>query len=702
MSNTSETLRRLFNNPTKYNEYLGKELSKGGGGTPPGYDPATWNSTHTTVNSNSASWGTGGGGGDLSEVAAASGGWNSTETPVNTNRAIWLDHFNSSLIASASGGWNSTQTTVNVNSATWANHSDLTEIASASAGWNSTQSTVNSNSATWDDQFNSTELAGASGGWNSTQTTVNTNSAIWGQTYGTKYVNLTGDTMTGNLNISASDPEFTLTNASDSNYARIVKTDIVNQMTIQNIVQQPASQGFALETDGVDERIYSTDINKTVLTSNGNNFTISYWVKRLSTDQDGILSMGAYNQPWIYGNLNNTTLQYYVNAGYNITVLGVAVNDWHLITLTYDNTTWTCYVDDKIPVTYTGAVGTLPASDFMLGYGFTGYAEAIFDDAVFWTRALEASEVAELYNSGNGIYVSTDKTFSSTGNSMGLNMLALWHFDEGDGTAVCQDSSGNNRIATTQNMQVDSAVTGKISPDGTDELADLITSIDGSGPGEKGILTVGDDEGKTIVNGKTVHVNIDGTEVAQFTSGGKLDVENHNIINALDPISAQHVATKNYVDINKFDSTEIQTASGGWNSTETTVNSNSAAWNTFSSKNATLGCTFNGLGSALAVGLNAYLTIPYDCTIQNWYLISNVVGDLVIDVWKDEWDNFPPAVEDSIAGSEKPTLVAQRNNRDLNLTTWTTNVSTGDVMLFRVDSCNTITQATLTIGVEKA
>ena len=45
--------------------------------------------------------------------------WISTYTTVSSNSATWADHFDSSLIASTSASWNSTYTTVNTESADW-------------------------------------------------------------------------------------------------------------------------------------------------------------------------------------------------------------------------------------------------------------------------------------------------------------------------------------------------------------------------------------------------------------------------------------------------------------------------------------------------------------------------------------------------------------------------------------------------------
>jgi hypothetical protein len=95
------------------------------------------------------------------------------------------------------------------------------------------------------------------------------------------------------------------------------------------------------------------------------------------------------------------------------------------------------------------------------------------------------------------------------------------------------------------------------------------------------------------------------------------------------------------------------------------------------------------------------LTIPFNCTINEWTLQANVSGSIVIDIWKDTYANFPPTVADTITGSAKPTISASNKGNSSTLTGWTTTISAGDVLYFNVDSCSTITEATLTMKVTK-
>jgi hypothetical protein len=105
-------------------------------------------------------------------------------------------------------------------------------------------------------------------------------------------------------------------------------------------------------------------------------------------------------------------------------------------------------------------------------------------------------------------------------------------------------------------------------------------------------------------------------------------------------------------------------------------------------------------GAPLSTGLKgAGVRIPFSGTITGWVVLANVVGSVVVDVWKAPYGSFPPSAANSIAGTEKPTLSGQRNNANAALTTWTTPVVAGDVFFFNVDSVSTATQITVEIEI---
>ena len=107
----------------------------------------------------------------------------------------------------------------------------------------------------------------------------------------------------------------------------------------------------------------------------------------------------------------------------------------------------------------------------------------------------------------------------------------------------------------------------------------------------------------------------------------------------------------------------------------------------------------DGQGSAITTGLKGFLVVDYACTIQAATLVGDVSGSIVLDVWKDAYANHPPADADSITASAPPTISSATKSKDTTLTGWTTAIAAGDVLAFNVDSCSTITQATLALKV---
>ncbi len=114
-----------------------------------------------------------------------------------------------------------------------------------------------------------------------------------------------------------------------------------------------------------------------------------------------------------------------------------------------------------------------------------------------------------------------------------------------------------------------------------------------------------------------------------------------------------------------------------------------------------VGITIDGGGSALTTGLKGFITVPYACTIQSATLLADQSGSVVVNVYKKAYASFPPAVGDKITASAPPTITTAQKAQDTTLTGWTTAIVAGDVLAFNVDSCTTITRATLILKVTK-
>jgi len=108
-----------------------------------------------------------------------------------------------------------------------------------------------------------------------------------------------------------------------------------------------------------------------------------------------------------------------------------------------------------------------------------------------------------------------------------------------------------------------------------------------------------------------------------------------------------------------------------------------------------IGVTFDGGLETIGKGAQGVLRIEDSFTLTEWYLLSDQIGSIVIDVWLDTFANYPPTIADTITASNKPTLSSTDKASDVTLTGWTTTVTSGDVIKFNVDSVTDIQQCTL-------
>jgi hypothetical protein len=103
----------------------------------------------------------------------------------------------------------------------------------------------------------------------------------------------------------------------------------------------------------------------------------------------------------------------------------------------------------------------------------------------------------------------------------------------------------------------------------------------------------------------------------------------------------------------------------------------------------------------LETGIKGFMHVPFPCTIIEATLLANITGNLVVDIWKDTYGNFPPTVADTITASAKPTLSSAIKTTDTTLTGWSKNLATGDVLAFNIDSVTLISKATLALRVTR-
>lgn len=111
----------------------------------------------------------------------------------------------------------------------------------------------------------------------------------------------------------------------------------------------------------------------------------------------------------------------------------------------------------------------------------------------------------------------------------------------------------------------------------------------------------------------------------------------------------------------------------------------------------------DGVGATITTGIKGDLEVPYDCTITGWTMLADQSGSIVIDVWKDEYANFPPTNADAMPGAGKePTITTATKAQDADVSDWTSRaLLEGDVLRFNVDSCTSIQRVTLSLWVTR-
>jgi hypothetical protein len=139
-------------------------------------------------------------------------------------------------------------------------------------------------------------------------------------------------------------------------------------------------------------------------------FSINTWINlsqigAISTIFTSCANLNTGIRAYVY---NDNKLYLDINTNYYSTITALTANVWYQISITYDGTNYKLYINGTLNITITTAApiwGTTGSNVVYIGryFGSTGYHFNGKIDAVStWTRALTASEVTELYNSGNG------------------------------------------------------------------------------------------------------------------------------------------------------------------------------------------------------------------------------------------------------------------------------------------------------------
>ena len=106
----------------------------------------TWDETYTTVRDNSAAWLDGG---KDAEVRGLTANWESTTTSVNSNSSNWNEAYTS--VSTTSSNWNEAYTATSTTSSNW--NEAYTSVSTTSSNWNEAYTATSTNSSNWNESY---------------------------------------------------------------------------------------------------------------------------------------------------------------------------------------------------------------------------------------------------------------------------------------------------------------------------------------------------------------------------------------------------------------------------------------------------------------------------------------------------------------------------------------------------------------------
>ena len=114
------------------------------------------------------------------------------------------------------------------------------------------------------------------------------------------------------------------------------------------------------------------------------------------------------------------------------------------------------------------------------------------------------------------------------------------------------------------------------------------------------------------------------------------------------------------------------------------------------SLNSSLAITVDNGTSAVTTGNKTFITIPYNCTITGWSLLSNTSGNLSITISTSTVGTFPTLT--TISGVTPPELSNSQVASNYSLTGWSTALTAGEILVATVTGTPTVNLATLTLS----
>ena len=325
-------------------------------------------------------------------------------------------------------------------------------------------------------------------------------------------------TASGNIEIAKSDIELRFTNETFE-YARLERISAANSITLKNRTLAGGSSGSAWQINTIYQGYLSTGY--VVLSDKGmtSDFTVQGWIYNMGAGWGNIFS--ATGASILQTRANDGSLIVNVGGFSQDTAAEIVDDTWCFVAVAYTSATNTAvaYVNSSREVFDTTGHSPNWVTARILQLAGGSAVDIAIDEVRLYNYARSDEQLVSDYNYGNGTYGSAED-----------GLILGYHFDEGSSNVAYNYGS-----ATACDMSCAGAggtyewIAGHV-PISAGMVENTIFSCTDGGVEQDCIVTVGDSDGLTELDGSSLALKIAGVDVATVDTAGDWDFTDSNLV----------------------------------------------------------------------------------------------------------------------------------------------------------------------------
>lgn len=112
----------------------------------------------------------------------------------------------------------------------------------------------------------------------------------------------------------------------------------------------------------------------------------------------------------------------------------------------------------------------------------------------------------------------------------------------------------------------------------------------------------------------------------------------------------------------------------------------------------------DGGGAAIGPGVKGFIEAPFYGTIKSCRLFADIAGDITINIYKTSYEGYDPSnlTGDDVTPVGGISIAGGIKDQFTDLSSWSArNFNKGDIFVFNISACNTITKLTISLTVDR-